>query len=118
MGIDAYQAWLDELQEAYEAYADLTGSCPYNGDVINIINTEEPYIQQYGAVAGNPIRTNFNQINNFKNYAEQGYMNFGDLHEIGHDFDIKESFSKFYHLKHLENFYRYCSRTTIQQGMK
>ena len=90
IGMDKYKSWLNKMQEAYEAYGALTGSCPFYGDVINIINTEEPMIQQYGAIANfNPILHNRNQIDNFKRFAEQGYVNFGDLHEIGHSFDKK-----------------------------
>ena len=98
IGMDKYQSWLNEMQEAYEAYMDLTGSCPYNGDVLNIINTDEPMIQQYVAIGNfNPLLHNRDIMNSFTDYANHGYISFADLHEMGHAFDnVKENNTETY----------------------
>ena len=90
IGMGKYQQWLRIMQEAYEQYADLTGSIPFYGDVLNIIDTDEPMIQQYGALGNyNPILYNDRQMNNFKQFANEGITNFGHMHEMGHSFDTK-----------------------------
>lgn len=79
--------WLNELEKAYVAYADLVGDVPYDGRKIRILST--PGIEPgYWALAGNPILWN-NHCNIDKelaNFAEYGDWCFGIIHEIGHVF--------------------------------
>lgn len=80
-------AWVKNLDKVYEAYIDLVGEAPYNGEKIMILNT--PGIEPgYWALAGNPILWNSNVkvedvINRTAEFDDWG---FGILHEIGHDF--------------------------------
>ncbi|MBQ4529357.1 MAG: InlB B-repeat-containing protein, partial [Lachnospiraceae bacterium] len=90
IGYNAYCNWIDDVQKIYESYKDLTGSYPYNGDKVILIDTDEPMIQRYGGIANyNPILLSGKQEENFKDYAENDCMNFGVLHEMGHVFDKK-----------------------------
>ena len=79
--------WVKNLDKVYEAYIDLVGEAPYNGEKIMILNT--PGIEPgYWALAGNPILWNSNVkvedvINRTAEFDDWG---FGVLHEIGHDF--------------------------------
>ena len=90
IGMSTYDDWMNDLQAAYEAYNDLTGSIPHNGDILNVKDTEEPFLQMYGAIANfNPILLNKGQDTNFQNYAQNKIIDFGILHEIGHKFDTR-----------------------------
>jgi hypothetical protein len=71
-----------QLDMAYELFADLVGSTPYNGKTITI---EEVLPMQYGGLSGNPIQINGQYFVNPK-YPNELY--FGLLHELGHDFDL------------------------------
>ena len=80
--------WVNRLDSAYEAYEDLVGFTPYNGEKMGIIST-----RQYPggwAVAGNPIKWYqiyvSSELANINNYDD---WSFGILHEIGHNFDIE-----------------------------
>lgn len=84
---EKYQQFLDDLQATYEAYYNLTGSAPYYGDKINMIESFQPTWQRYGAIAGNSVILSGSQVNALKTYMETGAVNFGWLHELGHDFD-------------------------------
>ena len=84
---EKYQQLLDNLQSAYEAYYELTGSAPFYGDKLNMLETFQPAYLKYGAVSGNTIRLSNSQVEALKSYEESGFVNFGWLHEIGHDFD-------------------------------
>ena len=81
------QQLLEDLQSTYKAYYDLTGSAPFYGDTINILESYRPAFLGYGAVAGNPIHLSGSQVAALKLYMEDGDVNFGWLHELGHDFD-------------------------------
>ena len=81
------QQLLEDLQSTYKAYYDLTGSAPYYGDTINMLESFRPVYLKYGAVSGNPIHLSGSQVSALKLYMEKGCVNFGWLHEIGHDFD-------------------------------
>lgn len=84
---EKYQQLLDDLQSAYKAYYDLTGSAPTYGDKVNMIESFQPAYLRYGAIAGNSIILCGSQVSALKNYMDTGAVNFGWLHEIGHDFD-------------------------------
>ena len=80
-------AWLKQLDLAYEAYAELLGETPYGGRKISILNT--PGIEPgYWALAGNPILWNSNVAvtEALDKFATNGDCCFGILHEIGHTF--------------------------------
>ncbi len=72
----------------YEAYGDLVGGFPYDGEKILILST--PGMERgYWALAGNPILWNAGVKNAqlFERFAAQGDWGFGLMHEIGHDFN-------------------------------
>lgn len=80
------EGWVANLDKIYEAYADLVGDVPFDGEKITILSVEEN--PGGWAVAGNPIKwhrpwivKSFEQIN-------KGDWLFGIMHEIGHDFDL------------------------------
>jgi len=79
--------WLEKLDAAYEAYAELVGGVPFGGKPV-IIQEVEDYPGGL-AVAGYPIlwfgryidKPTFRRI-------EEGDWLFGILHEMGHVFDL------------------------------
>ena len=78
--------WQDNLDRAYEAYADLVGDVPYGGEKIGIVS-----VRQYPggwAVAGNPIRWHQPYVRDTLSAVKNGDWSFGILHELGHDFDL------------------------------
>lgn len=79
-------AWIDKLDRAYEAYADLVGSVPYNGKKI-VIESVSEYPGGW-AVAGNPIKWHEPYIADAFKQINEGDWLFGILHEMGHDFDL------------------------------
>lgn len=84
---EKYQQLMEKLQATYKAYYNLTGSAPYYGDKINMLESYQPTWLRYGAIAGNSIVLAGSQVNALKTYMESGTVNFGWLHELGHDFD-------------------------------
>lgn len=84
---EAVEEWLANLDKIYEAYEELVGAVPFEGNKIRILTT--PGIEPgYWALAGNPILWN-NHVGIDKlltRTAEQGDWNFGIMHEIGHTF--------------------------------
>ena len=88
-GLDSnYGRWVTCLNEAYEKYSDLTGSTPFYGDTLLVINSDEPWMKQfYGIGNYNPVRIQKDETEVFQRYAEKGDVGFGVLHEIGHVFD-------------------------------
>ncbi len=84
---EQFQQLVDDLQTAYKAYYDLTGSAPFYGDKINILENLRPAFLRYAAIAGNPINLSGNQISALQLFMNKDAVNFGWLHEIGHDFD-------------------------------
>lgn len=90
------KAWLAKLNDAYDAFYDLTGELPFNGGAITI--KEVPASQMAGAemYSGNPIQWRddsvVNKLNNINNHND---LSFGPIHELGHDFDIYFSASKY-----------------------
>lgn len=83
--------WLNKLDMAYEHMAELVGSSPYDGKKITI---REVLPMKYGGVSGNPIIMNQQtlQIEKLNNPTD---LDFGVIHELGHDFDIPP-YSGFY----------------------
>ncbi len=83
--------WLQKLDMAYELLEELVGSSPYDGAKITI---REVITTKFGGLAGNPILMNQQtlQIEKLNNPTD---LDFGVIHELGHDFDI-EPYSTFY----------------------
>lgn len=77
--------WVEKLDAAYEAYADLVGFTPYAGKPI-AIQEVEAYPGGW-AVAGNPILWHGIYVEDSFRQVNQGDWLFGILHELGHDFD-------------------------------
>lgn len=81
------EAWVAKLDKAYEAYVELVGTAPFNGEKITILSVEEN--PGGWAVAGNPIKWHRRHIVPcFENNINKGDWVFGIMHEIGHDFDL------------------------------
>lgn len=87
--INDVNLWKNEINSAYNAYQDLTGITPYNGQVITY--KEAPAASLNGGSAaclsGNPIQCSdsglpaiIKSVNDYYN------VGFGQLHELGHDF--------------------------------
>lgn len=81
------QAWVAKLDRAYEAYTDLVGGVPFDGEKITILSVEEN--PGGWAVAGNPIKWHRKHIvKTFEEGVNKGDWSFGIVHELGHDFDL------------------------------
>lgn len=78
--------WLEQLDQAYEKYLELTGYRPFNGETIGIGS-----VRQYPGgwtVSGNPIKWMQRYVKEELTRIEQsGDWSFGILHELGHNFD-------------------------------
>ncbi len=81
--------WIKHLDAAYDAYYDLVGTKPANGEKISIVASDE----NYGALwvySGRPtiywqkncIKDGLKPVNDYDDWS------FGVLHELGHLFDI------------------------------
>lgn len=137
--------WIEHLDDAYQAYANLVGTTPFNGSKINIMSSH--IYSGWWAIAGNPIQWNApyvaDEVASINTYDD---WSFGILHEIGHDFDyegwnwdaefwantkmcyileslygkIKGNNNVFYYGTQIENMYRSnsteCYDNTIAQG--
>ena len=81
------QAWVAKLDKGYEAYADLVGTLPFDGEKITILSVEDD--PGGWAVAGNPIKWYRKYIvPTFEDNINKGDWTFGIMHEISHDFDL------------------------------
>ncbi len=76
--------WLSKLDMAYEYLEELVGASPYDGGKITV---REVSPMKYGGLSGNPILINQQilQIEKLNNHRD---LDFGVIHELGHDFDI------------------------------
>jgi len=82
-------AWLSNLDRVYEAYADLIGHTPNEGNKI-VIQSVGPEIRAWarGEVGGNHIYWNSSYVSETLNaFVNDGDWSFGILHEMGHNFD-------------------------------
>jgi hypothetical protein len=84
---DTLDRWLRHLDASYEAYTDLVGDVPYDGELQRVLS-----VRQYPggwAVAGNPIRWLQEYIGTAigRVHSEDDWS-FGILHEISHGFDL------------------------------
>jgi hypothetical protein len=83
----ALAGWQARLDQVYEAYAQLVGDVPFDGQRIGIAA-----VRQYPggwAVAGNPIRWHQPYVSeSLYIIANEGDWSFGVVHELGHDFDL------------------------------
>lgn len=80
--------WINRLDNAYEAYEDLVGFTPYNGEKMGILSTH--YYPGGWAVAGNPIKWHQIYVSpELANINNNDDWSFGILHEISHNFDIE-----------------------------
>lgn len=79
------KGWIVNLDKAYNAFYELMGEYPYNGETITILSVDS-YPGGW-AVAGNPILWYKPYISGELRSIEQtGNWSFGILHELGHDF--------------------------------
>lgn len=84
--------WLSNLDRVYDAYYDLVGGVPFDGERIMILNT--PGIEPgYWALAGNPILWNSHVAVSklLERTVEFDDWGFGIMHEVGHVFNIGNS---------------------------
>lgn len=82
-------AWLQRVDDMYEAYAELVGATPYNGRKLGILTTKG-IDKGYLALAGLPILWNGTkqyQRESFAAIHEHSEMDFGMMHEMGHCFN-------------------------------
>lgn len=92
-----YRAWLEKLDEAYEAMEALVGQAPYDGRkiVLQAVN----FYPGGALVAGNPIlwyQPSLEEaIRGMQTMASNRDLGFGPIHEIGHDFDLPDP-AKYY----------------------
>jgi hypothetical protein len=85
--LDDPQAWVDKLDRAYEALADLVGAVPFDGEKITITSADE--LHGAWARAGNPIKWKCEYIvKSFQENVNKGDWLFGIVHEISHNFDL------------------------------
>ncbi len=77
---------LSWLNEAYARMQELTGETPYDGKVIIL---QESPANPYYAYAGNPVILNSDYVGQALQEIDKGWMPFGWIHEIGHDFDVR-----------------------------
>jgi len=89
---DHFVAWLAGLDAAYDAYAELVGGVPFEGERLGVQS-----VRQYPggwAVAGNPIRWMQQYVGpELAEIDETGSLSFGTLHEIGHAFELEGRWS-------------------------
>jgi hypothetical protein len=90
--LSKFQEWNDNLDMAYESYAELVGGVPYGGAKIEIVS-----VRQYPggwAVAGNPIKWQQKYVSQtLQRIGDNNDWSFGILHEISHDFDIDSNWN-------------------------
>lgn len=72
------------FDDTYVAMEELTGSRPYGGDLMII---KECPANPYFAYAGNPIVLNTNFVGTSLETLDSHQVDFGWVHEMGHDFD-------------------------------
>ncbi len=75
---------LEYLDETYKHMCDLTYNEPYNGDIISILEAPR---NPYFAYAGNPIILNTSFVDASVARFDNDLVDFGWVHELGHDFD-------------------------------
>jgi hypothetical protein len=80
------KAWVDKLDRAYEALADLVGKTPFDGKKITILSVDE--LPGAWACAGNPIKWRREFIPKAFEAINKGDWSFGIVHEISHNFDL------------------------------
>ena len=109
--------WVEHLDQAYEAYTDLVGGVPYDGEKINIVS-----VRQYPggwAVAGNPIKWQQRYVKDqLKWVNDVDDWSFGIMHELGHDFDL--DYTWVWEAEFMANFKMYyvaqTLNATVRQG--
>jgi hypothetical protein len=85
--LDDPQAWVAKLDRAYEAFVDLVGTAPFDGEKITIMTADE--LHGAWARAGNPIKWKREYIPGaFVKNVNKGDWLFGIVHEISHNFDL------------------------------
>jgi len=80
-------AWIAELDRAYEAFADLVGGRPFRGRKQRIREMDED--PGGWAVAGQPIKWHPDWVARSLEKVNRGDVLFGILHEMGHNFDLE-----------------------------
>ena len=84
---------LDCLDRIYLAMADLAGRRPYNGKVVEFKECPRHFAWAY---AGNPISLNTRYVQGSVKAFDSGTVDFGWIHELGHDFD--DGIGKWYNI--------------------
>jgi hypothetical protein len=85
--LDDPEAWVDKLDRAYEALADLVGDVPFGGEKITILSVDD--VGGAWARCGNPIKWKRQYIaKSFQENVNKGDWLFGIVHEISHNFDL------------------------------
>ena len=85
--LDDPKAWVDKLDRAYEALADLVGDVPFDGEKITITSADD--LHGAWARCGNPIKWKREYIGkSFQENVNKGDWLFGIVHEISHNFDL------------------------------
>ena len=85
--LDDPKAWVDKLDRAYEAFADLVGDVPFDGEKIMITSADE--LHGAWARCGNPIKWKREYIaKSFQENVNKGDWLFGIVHELSHNFDL------------------------------
>jgi hypothetical protein len=85
--LDDPKAWVDKLDRAYEALADLVGAVPFDGEKITILSADE--LHGAWARCGNPIKWKREYIaKSFQENVNKGDWLFGIVHEMSHNFDL------------------------------
>jgi hypothetical protein len=79
------ERWVEQLDAVYEAFADLVGGVPYEGQKITI---QEAPPMPYIALSGNPIQWNTDYVPSGIKTLNDGGLGTGMFHELSHDFDL------------------------------
>jgi hypothetical protein len=80
--VDRALAWVDEC---YQAMIDLTGEHPFDGE--RMIYKESP-AHPWWAYAGKEMILNTDYVGSTLKEFDEGYLSFGWIHEVGHNFDV------------------------------
>lgn len=92
------------IDNFYSAMLDLTGNRPYNGDMLAL---KECPRNPYFAYAGNPIVLNSEYVPQSVARFDNNEVDFGWVHEMGHDFDDE-----------IGHYYNYGTFTEFQANIK
>ncbi|MCL2511317.1 MAG: leucine-rich repeat protein [Bacteroidales bacterium] len=99
------QRWLSHLDAIYEAYAELVGGVPCNGEKIRIVKVSGVSYWAAAHIGGCEIFWNSSYITSTLDKIDEfDDWNFGILHEIGHLFDKPSEPNWIYHAESTATF--------------